>query len=135
MPLKIAAPLFLMALAALLFLVLMGTSDAAQLGRGAFFSIATPFVLLYGLCSIWLKKHRKTLSFWGFVPLLLLVLVPSFRLIAQFDTSLLSFSPKIGGRYMFALAATDIVIGYFVPWRLILRGGTDQQSHTRQTED
>lgn len=128
MPLKRLAPLLLIVLAAILFLILMATRDAAQLGRGAFFSLATPFVLLYGLCSIWLKKYRQTLSIWSYLPMLLLVLVPSFRFIAHFNPSLSTMAPKTGGRYLFLLAVVDILIGYYAPWNLFLRSETDHQN-------
>jgi hypothetical protein len=113
---KMLAPLLLGVLAAVLFILLMGSSDAAQLGRGAFFSLATPFVLLYGLCSICLKKYRKTSSAASYAALFILVLAPSLRVLALFNEALLMMSSKTGGRYLFILAVADIIVGYYAPW-------------------
>lgn len=118
---KTFAPLVLAFFALTLFLLLMGSNDAALLGRGAFFKLAPPFVLLYGLCAISLKKHRKVNDIVSYAALLVLVMVPALRLVALFYESLLTLSPRIGGRYLFLLAAIDIVVGYYAPWRYLRR--------------
>lgn len=122
---KVIAPLILLGVAAGLFLGVMGTGDAAAMGRGGFFNLATPFVLLYGLLSIALKKYRANQAVVCFVPLLIMVFTPACRVFAHFSNDLATLAPRVGGWFLFGLATIDVIIGY-LPWR--------RQVETKQSE-
>lgn len=99
-----------------MFLLVMGSADFASMRPGQFFGMALPFVLLYGLFSISFKRYRANHAVVCFVPVLIMVFVPTFRVFVHFSKDLATLSPRAGGWLLFGLATVDVLVGY-LPWR------------------
>ena len=109
---SVLAGLILTIIAAALFLLAMGSDDAAHV---RFSQLGIPFAFVYGVVAYGLRQYRRPhhgVAMFGFIVLCLgvafVIGVPALRY---------PMSTASGGRILFGGAFAEIVIGHFLPLR------------------
>ena len=128
------APLILLVVAAVVFLLIMGSEDGSWVAKGAFLQMAPQMLFIHSLFVFWLIKHRqKTLvAIYGWFSVMLLLAI--IRMGGFFHEELVAMSPKLGGRLLFSLAVIDIIAGFYLR-RPLSKTRADRPADSRKCEN
>jgi hypothetical protein len=116
-PMKYLASIILLVIAAALFLLLMGSEDAAKMQLG-FFNMAPWLVFIYTIASLGLNQYKgaSAIANIGGCSVMLIVMITC--IVGACILHLFNLPGSVsGGRLLFGLAVVDNLLGFYCPWR------------------
>jgi len=111
------APIILLISSATLFLLIMGSEHGSWVTKGAFLQIAPALLFIHSVFVYWLIKYRSDAKPAIFAWFIALFVLTAIRISGIYNERLVVLDPRTGGRWLFALAVVDIILGYCIPWR------------------
>lgn len=113
---KHLAAFMLLIIAATLFLIMMGSEDAADMKR-EFVKMAPWLIFIYIIASTGLNKYKGGSSVSKIIgPCVMFIILMMCVLSAQNRRSIPLPSSALTGRILFGLAFADILLGFYCPW-------------------